>query len=123
MKREELALLLQEGETHKIELKESINGIDREIVAFANASGGKILIGVKDDGTIRGVKITNRLKAQIQDIAKNCDPGFYIPVFNNIDDINKITSEIKDLPNIEYIIVDVRNVETIKNKVSSNSTP
>ena len=48
--------------------------LDREIVAFANSSGGQIYIGITDEGKVRGINITNKLKSQIQDIAKNCDP-------------------------------------------------
>ena len=74
MDKEELTMILQEGETHKIEFKESLESLDKEMVAFANSSGGKIFLGVRDDGTIRGVKVTNKLKSQIQDIANNCEP-------------------------------------------------
>ncbi len=44
------------------------------MVAFANASGGIILLGVSDKREIKGINITNRLKSQIQDIANNCQP-------------------------------------------------
>lgn len=71
MTSEDLSIILQEGEGYKIEFKERISGLDKEIVAFANASGGKILIGVADDGTVKGVNVTNRLKSQVQDIANN----------------------------------------------------
>lgn len=39
--------------------------IDRDIVAFANTKGGRILLGVTDDGRIAGETLTNRLKAEI----------------------------------------------------------
>ena len=41
MNREELKLILQEGEGYKVEFKENTSGLDREIIAFANSSGGK----------------------------------------------------------------------------------
>ena len=41
--------VLQEGEGYKVEFKESISHIDREMIAFANASGGKIFVGITDD--------------------------------------------------------------------------
>ncbi|MBU4190094.1 MAG: putative DNA binding domain-containing protein [Candidatus Thermoplasmatota archaeon] len=78
MNKEEFELILQEGETHKIEFKESIEGIDREMVAFANLSGGRIIIGVSDDGAIKGIRVTNKFKSQIQDIANNCEPTIKI---------------------------------------------
>ncbi len=70
--------ILQEGEGYKIEFKQTISHIAREIVAFANASGGKIFIGITDDHKIKGIEINERMKSQIQDIARNCDPAIRI---------------------------------------------
>ncbi|MCD6094277.1 MAG: putative DNA binding domain-containing protein, partial [Candidatus Omnitrophica bacterium] len=67
--------ILQEGEGYKVEFKESFNkSLSKEIVAFANSEGGRIFLGVSDEGKIKGIKITNKLKSQIQDIARNCEP-------------------------------------------------
>jgi len=74
MNNRELKLILSEGETSKIEFKENIKNIDKEIVAFANSSGGRIFLGVGDDNTIKGIKVTNELKSRIQDTANNCKP-------------------------------------------------
>ena len=43
-------------------------------MALANAIGGRILLGVRDDGTVIGIQDSNSLRARIQDIARNCDP-------------------------------------------------
>ena len=68
--------ILQEGEGYKVEFKESFNkSLSKEIVAFANSEGGRIFLGVSDEGKIKGIKITNKLKSQIQDIARNCEPA------------------------------------------------
>lgn len=49
--REELDLLIEEGEGYQLEFKESVNSdLAKELTAFANASGGRILIGVSDNG-------------------------------------------------------------------------
>ncbi|RLJ05878.1 MAG: hypothetical protein DRP14_01055, partial [Candidatus Aenigmatarchaeota archaeon] len=72
MDKEELKLILQEGEGYKIEFKESLSNIDKDIVAFANSSGGKIFVGVTDKGEINGIKVNNKIKTKIQDIANNC---------------------------------------------------
>ena len=74
MDESELKLILREGEGYRVEFKEGIGGLDKDLVAFANSSGGRIFIGVADDGEIKGVKITNKLRATIQDIANNCRP-------------------------------------------------
>jgi len=44
------------------------------MVAFANSAGGRIFLGIMDNGEVKGVKITNRLKSQVQDIASKCQP-------------------------------------------------
>ena len=86
MKKAELEFILQEGEGLKIEFKESLKNIDKEIVAFANSEGGRIFLGISDENNINGVKIDNKLKSHIQDIANNCDPAVSIKleVFDNI---------------------------------------
>ena len=75
MKAADLDILLQEGEGAMLEYKEGLSSsFARELVAFANTVGGRILLGVRDDGTVKGIADTNELRARIQDIARNCDP-------------------------------------------------
>ena len=74
MDKKELDMILKEGEGYKIEFKEGIGNFGKELIAFANSSGGRIFLGVSDNGEIRGIKITNELKSRIQDIANNCKP-------------------------------------------------
>ena len=90
MKEEELRLILEEGEGYKIEFKESTSSINKEFVAFANASGGRIFLDIDDDKEIKGIEITNRLKSQIQDIANNCQPPIKI-LFEKFKNILIIT--------------------------------
>lgn len=62
MNKLELRQLLQEGEGYKIEFKEAMSNLDKELVAFANSSGGRIFIGVRDDKTINGInKVIKRV--------------------------------------------------------------
>ena len=74
----ELAIILQEREEYRIEFKERLANLDKEMVAFANASGGRIFLGITDEGKIVGTAIDNKIKSQIQDIANNCDPPIKI---------------------------------------------
>jgi ATP-dependent DNA helicase RecG len=75
MKPSELSILLAEGEGTMLEYKESLSSsFAREMVALANTAGGKMLLGVRDDGTVKGIADSNALRARIQDIARNCDP-------------------------------------------------
>jgi ATP-dependent DNA helicase RecG len=77
----ELDILLQEGEGTMLEYKESLpSSFARELSALANTLGGKILLGVRDDGTVAGIRDTNELRARIQDIARNCDPPVHVVV-------------------------------------------
>jgi len=69
MNKDELQLILEEGEGYRIEFKESMTSIDKELVAFANSSGGRIFLGITDDMEIKGINLTNKFKSQIQDIA------------------------------------------------------
>ena len=79
MNKNDLSILLQEGEGSTLEYKETISSsLSREFVAFANTAGGKILLGVRDDGSVRGIEDTNEIRARIQDIASNCDPPVHI---------------------------------------------
>ena len=90
MKREELGVILKEGEGDNIEFKEGFNNLDKEMVAFANSSGGRIFLGVTDEGEINGIGVSNGLKSRIQDIANNCRPKIEISIenFENILIIN-----------------------------------
>ena len=79
MRHDDLDILIQEGEGTTLEFKESLSSsFARELVAFANTIGGKILLGVRDDGSIVGVQDTNTLRARVQDTARNCDPPVQI---------------------------------------------
>ena len=87
MKQADLDILLRDGEGSMLEYKESLSSsLVRELVAFANTVGGKILLGVRDDGTVIGVADSNALRARIQDIARNCDP----PVEVHIERVGKM---------------------------------
>lgn len=88
MNTDELELLLKEGECLTVEFKERFNNkLDKDMVAFANTSGGRILVGVTDDGKIIGEHLTNELKANINCLGRNCDPE--IPI-NSIKQVGKI---------------------------------
>jgi len=75
MNDKDFELILKTGESFFVEFKEGVDkGLVKEIVAFSNSQGGKIFIGVTDGGEIKGLEVTNKLKSQIFDAARNCDP-------------------------------------------------
>jgi len=54
----EIMQILEQGEDSKNQFKKNINNIDAlaiELIAFSNTLGGKIFIGVDDDGSIIGL--------------------------------------------------------------------
>ena len=61
-----LAILLAEGEGQRLEFKQALSRLDREIVAFANSAGGTVLLGVDDAGEVVGVDTSNRIRSEIQ---------------------------------------------------------
>ncbi len=74
MTSKELELILQAGQGHKVEFKRSPSKLDRDIVGFANAAGGRIFIGIDNTGMVEGVDIDDSLKSHITQIAENCNP-------------------------------------------------
>ena len=63
-------MVFQESET--VELKEVVvDDIRKEIIAFANCDGGKLYIGVRDDGTVVGVDNPDRTALQIGNMARD----------------------------------------------------
>jgi ATP-dependent DNA helicase RecG len=101
MDKKELNLILQEGEGQFIEFKENFDSksLGKEIVAFANSSGGRIFLGIDDKAQVRGIEATNKLKSEIQDIARNCDPAIEIQI-QSLDKV--IIIEIKEGKNKPY---------------------
>jgi ATP-dependent DNA helicase RecG len=66
----------------KVSLPTNLKSITEEVCAFANASGGFILIGVDDKNTIKGVTIDNSKRSAIQNSIGEISPAlqceFYI---------------------------------------------
>jgi ATP-dependent DNA helicase RecG len=74
-----VGLLIREGEGLTVEFKEKYSSrIDEDLVAFANARGGAILLGVRDDKTVMAEKLTNDLKARINSLALHCKPSIAV---------------------------------------------
>ncbi len=97
--------LAAQGEGLTIEFKRKANHPDKlvkEMVAFANTEGGKLLVGVDDDGSIVGVKYANEDEFVLkQAIEKHCLPP-----------INYQTYKVAIAPNRHVLVFDVQpNVE------------
>jgi ATP-dependent DNA helicase RecG len=95
----EIKELINKGESHHLEFKrEDENNRDfaKTIIAFANTDGGKILIGVNDDGNICGVSNSDMVMRRIDDIVyQRCNP----PI--------TVLQEVCRIDNKEIIIVSI----------------
>jgi ATP-dependent DNA helicase RecG len=103
MTEKEVIQLLEKRETHKVEYKSSVSDIDRiiEIVcSFANAEGGVVLIGVKEQ--------KERIKDQVVGITIGKDTIGKL--------VNKITDKTDPpiYPNVEVVKVLGKNIVVIE---------
>jgi len=70
----DLLKIIKRGEDSRTQFKQRIDSIDAlaaEICAFANTQGGRIIIGVTDDGELFGVDDINRLNQTISNAASS----------------------------------------------------
>jgi ATP-dependent DNA helicase RecG len=112
MKKAALKNLIALGEGFTAEFKRAgTSNLGREICAFANATGGVILIGVTDSGQIVGVDDHNRLMTEadlgIKSIPRN---PLLFGMLYRMDAVEHIGSGIKRIRNVcrEYGIAEPR---------------
>lgn len=61
---------------YKRELTSSLDGLEREIVSFLNSSGGELIIGIADDGSVCGIENVDDTQNRIaQRISENICPS------------------------------------------------
>ncbi|MBD3243672.1 MAG: hypothetical protein GF331_23985 [Chitinivibrionales bacterium] len=81
MDQKQLKKLIALGEGQTIEFKQSVGSqLGREMCAMANTIGGTVLVGVNDGGEITKLGNQNRLKSQVQSIAREMDPPLTVKV-------------------------------------------
>lgn len=84
MTSKDLNQLIATGESQQLEFKSSLNmrdEIGETISAFANSTGGIILIGIADDGTVRGVQMGKKTSEDLAHFIRNntdrrCTPSY-----------------------------------------------
>ena len=86
MNEKELDKLVRIGEGYTMEFKTSPSDIARKICAFANAAGGRILLGVDDQGRKVGGEDLNRTISEIQTTARNIDPPLVLDI-ETVEDV------------------------------------
>ena len=87
--RTELLELIRNGESSGVEFKR--DGIEnhalaKELVAFSNLSGGVVLLGVEDDGTISGI-IRSNLEEWVMTACRDKIRPAIIPFFEMVRDV------------------------------------
>lgn len=93
--------LIFEGEGVTLDFKKTITScekIARTMISFANNKGGRLLIGVADDGTIKGVKSEDEERYMITKAAQFYARPALEPVFEEVyvDDKLVLVVEIKE---------------------------
>ncbi len=77
-----LQQLIRGGESLHLEFKRRASSPDqivREMIAFANTSGGIVLVGVNDDGAMSGVKYPQEESLEIRKaLKKYCRPFLFV---------------------------------------------
>ncbi len=128
MNSEKISLLLQQGENSSIEFKRSDVKADvlaREIVAFANTSGGTILLGVEDDGTVSGVMDDFNREEWVANICRvNVVPAIDASIVNVTMGIHRILAvEVPKGPDKPYQTLDGKYLVRIgsTNRTASQS--
>ncbi|MEO8664963.1 MAG: ATP-binding protein [Ignavibacteria bacterium] len=95
----ELNEMIQNGENDKVEFKRKFSSpekIAKEMIAFANSKGGKILFGIDDDKTIIGVESEKSELELISTAAQfYCEPEI------------EFTTEIMLIRNKDVVVVDI----------------
>jgi len=91
--------LINQGENTAVEFKRGdvrADSLAREMIAFANSSGGTVLIGIDDDGSVLGAETDKNHDEWIANIARN----------NIIPPINVACSELR-LEGKPIVVVEV----------------
>ncbi len=75
MTKQQIELILQQGENSQIEFKKRINKeLASEICAFSNSEGGIILLGVDDNNVVTGLDIDNTTRSKLESTISAINP-------------------------------------------------
>ncbi len=100
-KLEELNFLLSKGEGAQLDFKQGITSqkkIARTIAAFANNRGGKLLIGVRDNGQLIGCDVEEEMFMVYEAAEHFCEPpiDIYFSVYETEEGLSVLEVEIKN---------------------------
>ncbi|MCI5136950.1 MAG: hypothetical protein D3922_00725 [Candidatus Electrothrix sp. AR1] len=124
---DELHSLIRQGESKKIEFKETLSldvrkqtkekyvelSVLKTIVAFLNTEGGVLLVGIADNGEIKGIN------TEIDKFHKSNKDKFLLHVKNLIK--TKIGEEF--YPYIDYKLIEIKQVDVLVFKCKGSRCP
>ncbi len=124
MLKTELLEIITNGENSGVEFKSDNirpEQLAKEIVALANFQGGKVIIGVEDDGTISGIHRHN-LEEWVMNIFQDKIHPLILPFYEQIKVDDKTVAVISFPPGISKpYVVREKKVEKIYIRVGSTS--
>ena len=92
--------ILSQDEGQYIEFKQSVsNTVGEAICAFANSSGGTIIIGAHPRGAFASITDPSDAAAKVENMARTCDPSIQINVSHFTREVNKLL--LVDVPESE----------------------
>ncbi len=86
MKSEYLSHIIDEGESQIVEFKQSFSkAVIEALVAFANTNGGRVILGVKNNGEVCGVKVLEEsIQNWLNEIKQKTEPSI-MPDVDSVD--------------------------------------
>lgn len=117
----ELKALIEKGnreESDSLEFKStmaSLPGACRTLCAFLNGCGGTVLIGVKDNGDIRGQSVTDSTRLEIANMLAKFEPHANIDIeYINVDDRYVVKFIAKPYPQSGPYVFDGKPYERVE---------
>jgi predicted HTH transcriptional regulator len=108
-----------EGEGVSLDFKKTISScekIARTMVSFANNKGGRLLIGVADDGTIKGVKSEDEERYMITRAAHIFAKPALEPIFEEVYVDDKLVLVV-DIDGKWWVYVRVKDKSVLASKI------
>ena len=85
MDKEDLQRRIDGGEGQFTEFKSNENNYAKDMVAFANSSGGKLIIGINNKNNYTQLGNINDIKSNIRSTARNCEDPVPIKKIEEVD--------------------------------------
>lgn len=109
-----LEQLIAKGEGVQLDFKQSINNqqkIARTLTAFANNRGGKLLVGVRDNGELIGCDTEEEMYMLYEAAEHFCEPPVDIvfTVYETVDDFTILEVDIKNSLRKPHFALDEHN--------------